>query len=400
MDAAVLKAPAGMAVSALDPYDLNNILTPYPLQEALRGLGEIAWLERYGTCMVARYKAVGAVLENPTRFISSGGVGLSDIRKPDSWRPKGPIAEVDPPEHDKVRQAMNRIVAPGIIKGWEAAFRQVAQTLCDTLGPQADGVAALAEPFVLTAFTSALGVELHRENLIIAGNHSFNAAGPRNALFEESLKKSETISDWFAHNQTREAMRPGGFGAAVFAAEAAGDLPPGSAGPMLRTLIRGGMDTTISAIGTMLRLLAQAPQWWQAACANRALLGPIFDEALRLESPVQSIYRTTAQPVEFAGFTIPEGVKIQVMLGAANRDPAAWEEASEFRPGRPGRAHLGFGAGPHFCLGRNIARLEVKCLFDVLLDRFARIELAGAPRYRPLNVLRTLDTLPLLLARG
>jgi 4-methoxybenzoate monooxygenase (O-demethylating) len=68
---------------------------------------------------------------------------------------------------------------------------------------------------------------------------------------------------------------------------------------MLRTLIRGGMDTTISALGTALRLLAQHPDWWVEAQRERSLILPIFDEAIRLESPVQSIYRTTAESFEF-----------------------------------------------------------------------------------------------------
>ena len=75
-----------MPVSDLDPYSAENILDPYPLHEALRELGPIAWLSRYNTCVATRYQAVNTVLMTASDFLSSGGVGMSDIRKPGAWR--------------------------------------------------------------------------------------------------------------------------------------------------------------------------------------------------------------------------------------------------------------------------------------------------------------------------
>lgn len=392
-------APKGIARTDIDPYDLSNLLNPFEVQAAVRDLGPVVWLERYGVCAVARYAEVGAVMADPAHFISSAGVGLSDIRKPGAWRQSGPIVEVDPPGHTAVRLTMNRILSADVIRSWQARFGDLARTLCDEAAEKGEinAVTDLAQRFVQTGFSQALGIEFDPEALTVVGAHSANASGPKNALFEETAPLAEKIAPWFDHKQTREAMHPGGIGEKIFDAEAAGALPSSTAGPMLRTLIRGGMDTTISTLSAMMRHLADDPDWWRRARADRALIAPIFEEALRLESPSPWVYRTTAGGAQVSGQPIPDDTKVLVMLGAANRDPRRWDEPDTFRPGRSGAVHVGFGTGPHLCLGRNFSRMEVDALMNAMLDRFERLELAGAPVYRPLNALRTLGVLPLRL---
>ena len=153
---------------------------------------------------------------------------------------------------------MDQILAPSVIRSWRAQFSAEAEHLCDSVltHGRLDGVRDLAQRYVHTAFPSALGVESNPTNLLIIGHHSANAAGPRNKLFEASQAALDSIKDWYLRQQTPEAMIPGGFGERVFAAETAGALPPGVAGPVLRTLVRGGLDTTISGIATTLWLLA------------------------------------------------------------------------------------------------------------------------------------------------
>jgi cytochrome P450 len=90
-------------------------------------------------------------------------------------------------------------------------------------------------------------------------------------------------------------------------------------------------------------------------------------------------------------------VKIQVLLGAANRDPRRWPNPEQFDLSRPSAGHLAFGTGVHTCLGQMVARLEAECLLNALLDNIKTLELIGEPVYRPLNTLRTMDLLPLRL---
>ena len=252
----------------VDPFDVRHLREPYALQKLLRDAGPVVWLERYGTYGAAGHAEVQQILQDPAHFSSAAGVGLAHLRRPGAWREPSPLVESDPPQHTVIRRTMDQILAPSVIREWRTQFTLEAERLCDSIVKTGtvDGVRDLAQRYVHTAFPSALGIESHPENLLIVGHHNANAAGPRNALFEETLAALESIKDWYLRHQTREAMLPGGFGERVFDAEAAGALPTGVAGPVLRTLLRGGLDTTISGIASTLWLFADP----SGALAGRA----------------------------------------------------------------------------------------------------------------------------------
>jgi cytochrome P450 len=381
----------------VDPFDERNLRDPYTLQQRLRDAGPVFWLERYATYGVARHADVASVLQNPAGFSSASGVGLAHLGRPGAWREPSPLVESDAPQHATIRRAMDQILAPSVIRGWRDRFAEEAERLCDSvlMRGRLDGVRDLAQAYVHRAFPGVLGVESHPENLLIVGHHSANAAGPRNQLFEKSLAALESIKDWYLRQQTPAAMIPGGFGEQVFAAEAAGTLPAGVAGPVLRTLVRGGLDTTISGISTTLLLLATHVDRWEAVRKDPSLLPAAFDEALRLESPTSSIYRTTTTQAEIDGTRLIPDTKVQLFIGAANRDPRRWPDADAFDLTRRSRNSLIFGAGPHHCLGQRIARLEAECFLSEFVRRVTKLDLDGTPVWRPVNMLRTLESLPL-----
>jgi cytochrome P450 len=389
----------GVTQLDVDPFAEELLREPYELQQQLREAGPVVWLRRYETYALARHAEVSLALQQPALFSSAAGVGLAHLRRPGAWREPSPLVESDPPQHDHVRRAMDAILSPSVIRGWREQFMSAAELRCDAVltSGHIDGLQDLARPYVHAVFPAALGVESNPRNLLIVGHHSANAAGPRNALFERSLAALESIKEWYLRQQTPEAMIAGGFGAQVFAAESAGRLPPGVAGPVLRTLLRGGLDTTISGIASTLHLLARHPQHWEAVRQDPALLEGAFEEALRLESPTPALYRTTTGPVQFAGAQLVGDTKVQLFIGAANRDPRRWPDAAAFEPGRRAKQALIFGSGPHHCLGQRIARLEAQCLLGTFVRRVRRLEPDGAPRWAAVNMLRTLESLPLRL---
>ena len=382
----------------VDPFDVRHLREPYALQTLLRDAGPVVWLERYGTYGAAGHAEVQQILQDPAHFSSAAGVGLAHLRRPGAWREPSPLVESDPPQHTVIRRTMDQILAPSVIREWRTQFTLEAERLCDSIVKTGtvDGVRDLAQRYVHTAFPSALGIESHPENLLIVGHHNANAAGPRNALFEETLAALESIKDWYLRHQTREAMLPGGFGERVFDAEAAGALPTGVAGPVLRTLLRGGLDTTISGIASTLWLFATHPERWQAVRQDPALIPGAFEEALRLESPTPAIYRTTTDGAEVAGIALAPDTKIQLFIGAANRDPRRWPDAEVFDPARRARSLI-FGGGPHHCLGQRIARLEAECFLVAFVRRVKGLTPAGPPAWYALNMLRALERLPLTL---
>jgi cytochrome P450 len=164
---------------------------------------------------------------------------------------------------------------------------------------------------------------------------------------------------------------------------------------VLRTLLRGGLDTTISGIATTLWLLATHPPQWREVKRDPALVLGAFEEALRLESPTPSVYRTTTEHAQVGGVPLEPDTKVQLLIGAANRDPRRWPDADAFDPARRAKQSLIFGSGTHHCLGQRIARLEAECLLSTLVERTGSLEIAGELAWRPVNMLRTLESLPL-----
>jgi len=382
-----------------DPFAMETLRNPYPFHQELRDVGPVAYISKYNSYAVGRFEEVKAVLKDWQSFTSTAGAGLSDIRKPDNWRPSGPVVEADPPNHTAVRNVLTKIISPAVIRGWQESFDKAAVELAERVcaRSEVDGAIDIAEEFVTTVFPQSLGLVPHRKNMVTVGNYNFNALGPKNELFLKSQAELNEISEWFATAQQREGVVPGSFAEKIFLAEDSGEMAPGLAPGVVRSFLRGGMDTTISGIGSSLMLLSRQPALWKTLRDDRSRLKYVFDEAIRLESPIQSYFRTTTRPVELDGFVLEPETKVQVFIGAANRDPRKWPHPDSFDIQRNAIPHLAFGQGIHACIGQLIARMEAESVFNALLDRIEVIEPAGEPIYRLLNTLRTLDALPLKL---
>ena len=129
--------------------------------------------------------------------------------------------------------------------------------------------------------------------------------------------------------------------------------------------------------------------------ADRSLLPGIVEEAIRWTSPVQHFMRTAAEDTEIGGQTIAAGDWLMINYVAANHDPAQFDDPRRFDAARNPNRHLAFGAGAHQCLGLHLARLEMRILFETLLDRVEAVELAGEPARSKSTFVGGLKTLPL-----
>ncbi|MFV2195010.1 cytochrome P450 [Nocardiopsis sp. LOL_012] len=162
----------------------------------------------------------------------------------------------------------------------------------------------------------------------------------------------------------------------------------------MRSLLTTGVDTTVHALGAILYAFATHPGQWRRLREEPRLARVAFDEAVRWESLVQTFFRTATCDTEIAGTTVPDGTKILMFLGAANRDPRRWEDPDAFDLSRDPSAHVGFGMGLHQCVGQHVARLEAESLLTALAERFERIELAGTPVRHLNNALRAWSSMP------
>ncbi|UOR01791.1 cytochrome P450 [Leucobacter allii] len=385
----------------IDPFSDAFLADPFPFHERLREAAPVTYLEPYGVYAVARYAEVHRALTDWQGLQSAAGVGLSNFRKEPPWRPPSVLLEADPPRHDAPRSVLVKLLSPRRLRALEAGWRADAARVVDEMlarGRDFDAVTDLAEVFPLRVFPDAIGLgDSGREHLLPYGDFAFNAFGPRNRLVEEGQAGIGPTMAWIDAQCRRENLAPGGIGQQIWEAADRGEITAEQAPFVVRSLLTAGVDTTVTGIASVLHALADRPEDWRRLRGDRSLLPRVFEEAVRLESPVQTFFRTTTQPVELAGVEIPADEKVLMFLGAANRDRRRWHDPHAFDLDRDPSGHVGFGMGLHQCVGQHLARLEAVSVLDALLDRVTALETTGPARRHLNNTLRGFEALPMRL---
>lgn len=381
----------------IDPFSQSFFDDPFPAHAAMRDAGPVVFLSAYGIHAVARYDDVRGMLLDWGSYTSARGVGISDFAKEKPWRLPSLLLETDPPLHDRTRALMDKVLSPAAVRGLREAFAAAADTLIDTLlaRDSFDAVRDLAEAYPLTVFPDAVGMPAeNRRFLLPYGNMVFNSFGPRNALFEAALTDAEPVLAWVQAQSKREALSANGFGAAIHGATDTGEFTPAEAEVLVRSLLTAGVDTTVNGLCAAVYWLSKTPAAFAQLRADPGLARAAFEEAVRLESPVQTFFRTTTRDVSIGGETIPEGSKVLMFLSAANRDPRRWDNPDTFDMTRRNAGHVGFGTGIHGCVGAVLARLEGELVLGAMARKVDSIEITGEAKRRYNNTLRGMASLP------
>ncbi|MBO1269916.1 cytochrome P450 [Arthrobacter cavernae] len=383
-----------------DPFSPEILDNPLPFQERLREAGPVVFLSKYNAYAIGRYEDLLAAVANWQQLTSGSGVGLNE-----PWRARG-LLQMDPPEHDAPREVLQEILSSRALRAMKDNCMARAGSLIDGLlegtasGGQIeiDGHGQIGSVFPVNFFPDASGIdEEGRENLVPYADHVFNALGPRNDLVKQGECKAAEYAEWATAKCQRDALKPEGFGADVWAAADRGDILHEHAPLLTRSLLSAGVDTTVYGISGMLYAFASNPEQWETLRRNPGLGRVAFDESLRWESPVQQIFRKTSSEVTIGGSTIPEGSRVMMCFAGGNRDPRRWENPDKFDLSRDPSGHLSFGMGVHQCVGQHAARLQAASLLEQLVPRIKSIELASPIERHHNNTLRGWDSVPLRL---
>jgi hypothetical protein len=233
--------------------------------------------------------------------------------------------------------------------------------------------------------------------LLPYANLAFNAFGPPNELRQQVFERAAPHVAWVTEQCQRENLTPGGLGAQIHAATDTGEITKDETPLLVRSLLTAGLDTTINGIGAAIYCLARFPKQWQRLRQDPLLARAVFEEAVRFESPVQTFFRTTTRVVRIGDVEIPEGEKVLMFLGAANRDPRRWDHPDTFDITRRTSGHVGFGSWVHMCVGQLLARLEGEVLLTAMARSVASIDIVGPTRRAYNNTLRGLAELPIAI---
>jgi cytochrome P450 len=382
------------ALSGIDFTDLDNFANGFPheLFAVHRREAPVYWHQptehtpdAEGFWSVSTYAETLAVLKDPVTFSSVtggdrpfGGTLLQDLAI------AGQVLNMmDDPRHSQIRRLVSSGLTPRMIRLVEDDLRGRACRLLDAVvhGEPFDFLVDIATELPMQMICILLGVpESERHWLFEAIEPQFDFGGSRKASLAQ-MSAEEAGSRMYAYGQeliaSKRAAPTDDMLSAV--ANAKPDDFGGEGAPAMSDLelylffsllFSAGAETTRNAVAGGLLTLAEHPEQLRALGEDLGMLPTAVEEMVRWTSPSPSKRRTATRAVTLGGASIEVGQKVQIWEGSANRDASVFDRADEFDITRKPNPHLGFGQGVHYCLGANLARLELRVLFEELLSRF------------------------------
>jgi len=333
--------------------------------------------------VVARHDDVVHVLRERHVFSSRNTVGR-ELPPADPANPKAPLSPLlllsDDPEHGRRRSIVNRAFTPMRIASWEPRVRQVAAEHIDRLRGlgEVDLVRDLAALLPVRVISLVLGVPQEdadrfrawsQEITASVGNHGGDPVRREQVQDEFTGYLGRLLDRWDGQIDSSVLSQ-------IAAAERAGELTRRECVRFVAELLVAGNITTTHHLASSLALLASRPELYQRLRDEPALVRTFVEESLRLESPIQGFYRFATADTRIGGVAVPEGSRVFVLYGSANRDEDAWEACPHLKLDRRGAAaHLAFGKGAHACIGSSLARLEGRVVVEELLERVESVQL-------------------------
>ena len=373
----------------------------------LRENDPVHWSAKDGLWIVSTYEDVAYISKNQQLFTSANGV-----------RPGNPskigLVDEGEPRHTQLRNLINRGFTPRMVKKLEVAFRAIATEAIDAIAPRGacDFVEDIAVPLPLLLIAEMIGIRredrdrFHRwsDAMIAAEGNLGNpevVARAGVAFMEYSTYVKDIIEDRRAHPRddllsvlvgAKDEGVLGRFEVRELLQEVDPEhltLANDELIMLLVILLVAGNETTRNGISGGMQLLIENPGERRKLIENPALIPSAVEEMVRLVSPVFSFARTVTRDTDLRGRALAAGQQVLMLYPSANRDAAVFDEPDVFRVERNPH-HLGFGVGTHYCLGANLARMEMRVAFEELLRRLPDMEYAaGGPEIRPSALVRS-----------
>jgi cytochrome P450 len=398
---------AGFSLAAPPPGFVDD---PYPFYAALRAdspvhaLGPDAVLLTRHADVMAVYRDPAARSDKRREFAPKFGAGTPLFEHHTSS-----LVFNDPPLHTRVRRLLLGALNQRAIARMEPGLERLTDALLDRM-------AGLAAPDLIEDYAARIPVEVIGNLLEVPAEErgplrDWSLAilwalepAPAAAVLERGHAAVEGFLDYLRSLVARRRARPADPEVDVLTRLIQGEVDGErlSEAELLHNcifLLNAGHETTTNLIGNGLHALMQHRGELQRLAAQPALIATAVEELLRYESPLQLNNRLAAAAITLpGGEVIAPGTFVTLAVGAANRDPAVWQEPDRLDIGRKPNPQLAFGHGPHACAGLNVARLEARVAIGRLVARYPRLHPAAAPERDPRVRFRGFRRLPVRLA--
>ncbi len=383
-----------------DQLDLNYVRgdfwagDPHAALVWLREHDPVHWNEPAGVWGITKYDDVRDISRRPDVWSSVGGI------RPDSG-PTGMMIEQDDPVHRQRRQLVSNGFTPLQIRSQEDKVRSIVDRLLDQVVDQGqcDFVTDVAAWLPLVMIGDALGFEeADHPTLLKWSDDLMRGLGQDDpdklaAMMAAFEGYTTYMADVIAHRRESPADD---LTSILVHAEVDGErFDDATLVHETLLILIGGDETTRHVITGGLYQLLRDRRHWDTLLADRSLLPAAIEEMLRWVSPIKNMARTATCDVELRGRQIRKGEKVLLLYPSANRDEEQFPDPFTFDIRRTPNEHVAFGFGKHFCLGNSLARLELRVLFEQLLERLPGIRLVDRdePDYRPANFVSGYETM-------
>ncbi len=399
-------------------FDDAVVECPHAYFGELRTDDPVHRVEGTDAFLVTRLDLIKEVVADPARFSSRTGEflfcdqdGVAGLRPPigEAGHDEdvlGILATADPPDHARHRAVLSGILSTASIRSREDEFRQLVDAALDPAlaAGRVEWMGQVAEPLPMLMVTRLLGVADEDAPVLKAQGYAsveliggFAADDELPALQAKLVELGPAI-EAFAAARASSDPDPSTVAGLCARAVAAGDLEEVEAFGILAILLAAGGESTTSLLGAAVRALADDAGLQSRLRSDPSLIPAFVEEACRVEPPFRGHYRRVVVDTELGGVDLPAGSRLVLVWPAANRVAELGGEAIDVERPNP-RQHVGFGWGPHLCVGAPLARMEVRVALERLLARTRSFTLepgAEVRHHRSLMV-RRIESLPLEL---
>lgn len=412
-----------MALADFNPLDPETLECPYPFYEALHAEAPVHPIPEMGLVVVSTFDLIREVVHDPATYSSAMPTGPADLPGIATEPEDAELAELraktarsgaptllaaDPPWHARYRSLVNKALSARRVAGMEGYVREIVTDLIDGFidDGKVDFTSQFADELPMAVIADQIGVPRSdlrdfkkRADLAIGGIERTIPPEEERAVLRAGLEMQEYF---LMRAEERRRDPKDDILTTLATAELETDEGPRPLNDaeilsILQQLQVAGKETTAHLIGSTMLLFIENPEQLAKVRERPELIGNMTEEALRMESPVRALFRTTTRETTLGGVTLPAKTTLMLIYGAANRDEHEFAEAARFDVERENaRNQLAFSAGPHYCIGAALARLEIRVAFEEVLRRMTNFRLDpdhAPPRHEPSYILRGLQEL-------
>ncbi len=386
----------------LDPREAQFYENPYPAYHELRRKVPAFKWQQYGYWCFAGHEDVNALLRD-RRFgrqilhvATREELGLAETParlKPFYDFEQHSLLELEPPVHTRLRGLVSRAFLSRQVERLRLKIENLSNQLIDGFEKkdEVDLLSVYATPIPIIVICELLGVPTNKADQLLSWSHDMVAmyvARRDRAVEDAAVAATVAFSNYMRElvNARRKDLKDDLLSALIRAETEGQKLSENELITTAILILNAGHEATVHSIGNGVKTLLERG-------VKEPITETLIEEILRFDAPLHLFTRYALEDIEYAGIKLKKGEEVGLMLGAANRDPARFDNPDQFNPAREPNPHVSFGAGIHFCIGAPLARLEMLIAFQTLFKRLPKLALTAAPHYRDVYHFHGLESL-------